>query len=411
MAAVVIVSLFAALLYGLANGRNGTRPTSTITPVATASASATASPSVTPTPSPSPSPSPTASPTAPPEPGSVLWQQSVSGTVTSQPAVDNGVVFFGTNDKHLWALNTQTGTTVWTVATANPVEFSVVVANGIVVVNEEDTNSFANTIAAYSESNGSLVWRARAPAAGYGPPSVADGAVIADLYSNNGGAALLNAFELTSGKQLWSVTLPGSNTSMIMGHSSPPAIDGGVAYVAETTGGAGASILYAVRISDSTLVWHTAVQGNSAGAANGDVYVGGTPATVEGRSADLAKVDEATGKVVWYGQVNGVGAEGLQTPAIANGVVYIATDTGILYAIDAVSAHQDWSYQVGGNIMSAPVVSGGAVYIGPYNGGLFALDAASGTERWHVGFGGGLTTVANGVAYVGGGAAMYALRA
>jgi hypothetical protein len=166
IAAVVIVSLFAALLHGLAAGRNpqGKKSTPTV------SASLSASPTVS-------APS-----------GSIIWRQSVSGTISSQPALDDGVVVFGTSDMHLWALNAQSGAKVWDVVTANPVVFPVKAANGLVVVNEEDPTTFTNALAVYRESDGSLVGRVHLTAAGFGPPIVANGTVIADAYPQSTGS-------------------------------------------------------------------------------------------------------------------------------------------------------------------------------------------------------------------------------
>ena len=54
-------------------------------------------------------------------------------------------------------------------------------------------------------------------------------------------------------------------------------------------------------------------------------------------------------------------------------------------------------------IWSSPAVSGGLVYVGSNDGYLYALDAASGTERWRFGDGRVISSpaVSGGLVYVG----------
>jgi len=70
------------------------------------------------------------------------------------------------------------------------------------------------------------------------------------------------------------------------------------------------------------------------------------------------------------------------SPVISGGVVYVGSDDGTLYALDAVTSKFKWSFQTGGEINSTVAVSGGFVYVTSYDRNLYALDAASGSKRW-----------------------------
>ncbi len=92
------------------------------------------------------------------------------------------------------------------------------------------------------------------------------------------------------------------------------------------------------------------------------------------------------------------------SPAVVNGVVYVGSDDGNLYALDAASGTRKWAYQTGGAIASSPAVVNGVVYIGSEDHSLYALDAASGTKKWAYQTGGAIHSspqVVNGVLYVG----------
>jgi outer membrane protein assembly factor BamB len=105
------------------------------------------------------------------------------------------------------------------------------------------------------------------------------------------------------------------------------------------------------------------------------------------------------------------------SPAIANGVVYIGTDDGNVYALDAVTGALRWSYTIGFAIGSSPAVANGMVYFGSYanycapkcsfGGKLFALDALTGALKWSYAWGNtprnssdSSPTVVNGVVYI-----------
>ena len=52
----------------------------------------------------------------------------------SSPIVANGIVYVGSYDHNVYALNATTGTKVWNYATGDAVWYSPIVANGIVYV-------------------------------------------------------------------------------------------------------------------------------------------------------------------------------------------------------------------------------------------------------------------------------------
>jgi hypothetical protein len=63
--------------------------------------------------------------------------------VESSPAVANGIVYIGSNDKNLYAIDAATGKEKWRFATGDWVDSSPAVANGIVYVGSNDKNLYA----------------------------------------------------------------------------------------------------------------------------------------------------------------------------------------------------------------------------------------------------------------------------
>ncbi len=72
----------------------------------------------------------------------------------------------------------------------------------------------------------------------------------------------------------------------------------------------------------------------------------------------------------------------LTAPVVADGVVYVGSDDGNLYALAAENGEQLLSFATGDVIRSLPSVVDGTVYFGSNDNHLYALDAATGVELW-----------------------------
>ena len=75
-----------------------------------------------------------------------FWQHDINGAVYSSPAVANGVVYIGCNDKKLYALDAKTGSKLWDYTTGYRIYSSPSVVNGAVYVGSLDNNVYAFTL-------------------------------------------------------------------------------------------------------------------------------------------------------------------------------------------------------------------------------------------------------------------------
>lgn len=66
----------------------------------------------------------------------------------------------------------------------------------------------------------------------------------------------------------------------------------------------------------------------------------------------------------------------------ANRLVLVGCDDTELYAIDAESGDQEWRIETNGRIQGSPVVGAETLFIVGDNDGLYAVDTASGEQRW-----------------------------
>jgi outer membrane protein assembly factor BamB len=265
------------------------------------------------------------------------WKARIpSGTITySSAAVAGGLVYAGTNTSGaVYAFDTKTGTIRWMFQTAgHNVQAGPSVAGGVVYVGGDDQNLYA-----LDAATGAKLWSFNGGTPILSAPAVVNGVVYL-------GAGALYALNASDGRQLW------SGLATAAGVSASPAVSGGRVFVgAYTPGVRGTPNFYAFNSAGCgaafcSPLWSTVVGlpppavgeldgiQSSAAVDQGSVYVGAPDGKVYA-------LDPSNGAVRWAGLTHGSQITSLQpnptpiesSPAVANGVVYVSSFDGYLYA-------------------------------------------------------------------------------
>ena len=80
--------------------------------------------------------------------------------------------------------------------------------------------------------------------------------------------------------------------------------------------------------------------------------------------------------------------EGQRPPAVAGGRIYVGSDSGAVYSLDAKSGCLHWKYEARGGVRGAVVIGPGEeagrhiAYFGDQRANLYAVDAETGEELW-----------------------------
>jgi outer membrane protein assembly factor BamB len=61
-------------------------------------------------------------------------------------------------------------------------------------------------------------------------------------------------------------------------------------------------------------------------------------------------------------------------------VVYVGSNDGFLYALNAGTGARLWSFLTGASVTSSPTVANGVVYVGSNDGFLYAFNLAGGVR-------------------------------
>jgi outer membrane protein assembly factor BamB len=130
------------------------------------------------------------------------------------------------------------------------------------------------------------------------------------------------------------------------------------------------------------------------------VYVGSDEGT-------LYAVDAATGEEVWaFTQP----ADDVFSPTVVDGTVYVGSNNNAasddtVHTLDASTGEKVWGFNTSwGDVSSSPTVVGGTVYVGSDNWSVYALDAGTGEQVWAFETNGSVNsspTVVDGTVYVG----------
>jgi outer membrane protein assembly factor BamB len=325
---------------------------------------------------------------------SLLWTCQTGGRVTSSPAVVDGTVYVGSQDRNLYALDAETGAVLWkydTLERNDPVSSSPAVANGVVYIGGMKTKLHA--VDAYS---GDLLWKYRLPIRTTVRSSISSSPAVfgGTVYIGNMDGVVY-AFDEVSGRLLWTYSTPDSPYDLNRIFSSPAVSDGRVFVL--TYGGD----LFALDATSGALLWEAGA-GDDAGlyaspaVSDGIVYAG------SGSGRPFCALDAATGTLLWEYPA---GKTAYSSPAVENEAVYVGSnDNNNVYALDAATGELLWNFTAGDAILSSPAVAGNVVYAGSYDGNLYALDSATGSLLWNYTAGDAILSspaVAGGIVYFG----------
>jgi outer membrane protein assembly factor BamB len=275
--------------------------------------------------------------------GSLRWKFATEGPVNSSPAYYNQAVFFSSVDGRVYAVNTETGKARWSFATAGERRFtapgihgaiprtelmpdpfdvflsSPAIANGVVYVGSGDHDVYA-----LDAATGELRWKFATGNVVHASPAVANGTVYVGSWDRN-----MYALDAATGKERWRY-----------------------------------------QTGDDTVIYNQVGIASSATVANGTVFFGC-------RDGHFYAVDATTGALRWSHD-NKMGWV-IASPAVRDGVVYFPTSDGTRFkALDAATGAVKFNVQTKAVSFSSPALVGNVVYFGTSDGWLHAIDARDG---------------------------------
>jgi len=327
----------------------------------------------------------------------LVWRFKTGGQIKSSPAVYDGLVFIGSSDANIYAIDLENGRQVWQYRTGEAVEASPCVVEGLVFVGSSDHSLYA-----LDAKTGKLRWKYETGGQILGAANWTrsqDGQqiwILVGSYDNK-----LHCVDSANGKVIWTY----ETDSYINGS---PAIDkfeirtakadeipakGGVAVF----GGCDAMI-HVVSLADGSKV--TQIDTGSFIAASaalfeGRVYVGNYDGV-------FISADIASGKIVWK-YTNG-DAPFFSSPAVGDNVIVFGGRDKRVHCLRRDDGKLLWTFVTLGEVDSSPVICGDKVVVGSQDGRLYVIRLSNGSQVWSYEVGQAITSspaVVNGVVVVG----------
>ena len=336
--------------------------------------------------------------------GKAKWRYQLGGSSKSVPAVADGNIYVGANDGKLYAINAANGALLWTYATNGEILSSPLVYGNMVYFGSGDGKIYAVT------KSGKLQWSYPVGAPIYSSPVIENGLIY--IGSDSGKFVALDAV---------TGTLKWENTEPQYAIEHKPVVLNGIVYF-----GAWDSFVYALDGQTGKLQWRTQAAGSASKTAAKEYYSAADCPPVISRNTSLvyfadrdfriSAIDIQSGAISWSttncvgvgisraqdalylrkysgdNQLEKVKLDGtsLWTSAVKlnrspmrfptapiekDGVVYVCSCDGLLYAVDAKDGRILWQYQVtpGLYIMNSVNAADGIVYVSAMDGTITAI--------------------------------------
>lgn len=375
----------------------------------------------------------------------ILWQKRLFDVdfgeislLLNAPTISEGVVYVGADDTRIHALDAATGDELWSFETGDIVRSTVVVTDGVVYAGSNDTNLYA-----LDARGGDLIWQRDTVAPVRYPPLVADGMVYAPAYSDGG--RRVHALDAATGAQVWASseeypfdtgwesgfggasngdllfsigydgdvraldTATGETVwagALSVGTDTPPVVIDDIVYVTAV------NTAYALSVQSGDTLWE---YGTGRYPARGFAPVIDNGVYYFAPDNYLYALDTTTGEPLWTLELDAMASS---SPVVGDGMVFIASESGVLYAIGREMGDVFWTVGPFGDngILQSPDVVDGILYLESSDGYLLALDVVTGEILWGLnkGFFSNVRTysIAGGVVYVSDlGGVIYAIEA
>ena len=318
---------------------------------------------------------------AEPPVGETVWTLRTDAPLFSAPSVADGVVYLGSGDKRIAALDAGSGAIIWEYPVSGPVDSSPAVAGDLVLAGLRDSR-----VVALNKDDGSLAWEYDAGEPVHASPVVYDGVAYIGSGDNS-----LHAVDAASGERRWTYETGGRILSGVVVNDEIVALnsqDRRIHIIDKDTGRYRLSVF--------------ARETKGAPALDGErVYIAEVPGSVFAvdwsqrhlpfeRFAEWGRRTLVIWGLVdtlplpkgfdWRFRARGESFAGV--PALAADMAFVGSDTGKVFAIRRSDGERAWAYQAGAAITTSPSVVGDTLYVGDKDGVLHGLDIRTGEPVW-----------------------------
>ncbi len=316
-----------------------------------------------------------------PDSFSVIWKYKTDDEVKSSPVIVDGLVFVGSSDENIYAIDLASGQKVWSYKTTDAAEATPCVVEDSVYIGSLDGFLYA-----LDAENGSLRWKYETDgqipgAANWTRSPDGDLWILVGSYDN-----MLHCLDSKDGSVVWTY----ETDNYINGS---PAVDD-----QKTVFGGCDALIHVVSLVDGSKVSDIdsgSYIAASAAFLDGQVYVGNYENV-------FIRADIDAGKIIW--EYKESDSPFFSSPAVDESVVVFGGRDSKVHCVGREDGKVVWTFKTLDEVDSSPVICGDKVVIGSLDGRLYVLRLSDGTKVWSYETGQPITSspaVAGGIVVVG----------
>jgi eukaryotic-like serine/threonine-protein kinase len=313
------------------------------------------------------------------------WKFQPTDAILSSAAIVGGVVFVGSDDSYLYALNLADGGLKWKCKAKGAIQSSPAVVHDLVIFGDQEGTLHACTVATGEQrwsfdTGGEIISSVTCP-----HPERADDDAPLVFGSYDG---FLYCLRARDGGVLWKY----HTEDRVHG---TPAIVGAHVFVAGCD-----AHMHVVGLADGAAVRQVPL-GSVCGAS---VAIDGARAFVGTYGGQMLALDWQRGDKLWTWTDTERELPVLSSAALADGLVIVGGRDKRVRAFERDTGQVRWEFITKGKVDSSPVVSGEKVFFGSADGNLYAVDVRRGKELWRFEAGASITAspaIADGCLVIG----------
>ncbi len=244
--------------------------------------------------------------------GEFIWKYATDGGISGKPAIINDNVYFGSEDNQLHVVSTRTGKRIWSYSTEGPVRSSPSLAQGHVFIGSDDYH-----LHVVNSMSGRLSWKFESAGSIRSTPLITDNKVY---FGTENGEFICMDF---SGELKWRFQAKRAITS------SPCIFN--------------------------QIVYFTSLDSN------------------------LYALDANTGWVIWQYRL---GKGSVSSPVILDNRIYTGAADNIIYCLDIKTSKELWKFTTDHQVAGSPIVYKESIYCGSVDGNIYCLNMVTGKLRW-----------------------------
>jgi outer membrane protein assembly factor BamB/tRNA A-37 threonylcarbamoyl transferase component Bud32 len=281
-----------------------------------------------------------------------VWTFESADDIRGTALYNRGIVYFGSYDHYLYAVNAETGGLIWKYQTDGGIVSRPAIAEDSVFIGSED-----NRLHVLSTRSGSLLWTYYTKGPIRSSPYVAHGHVFIGSDDMS-----LHAININSGRGIWQIDTIGEirSTPFVTQEEIYAGNESGEFYCMDFRGG----IKWRYRAKRAIT--------SSATVANGMVFFCSL-------DSYIYSLDAKSGYFIWRFKMD---KGSISSPCVAESLLYTGAIDGNIYCVNIDNAKEVWRFETENQVTGSPIIQDDKLFCGSVDGYLYCLDRQTGQLHW-----------------------------